>query len=305
MRQILVSVFLLFLVIVPIVHLAHAGQVVMEGDREWARQALAQEQVVGMEIPGNTLGVLYFHNTTGNGRLDVLARGLSFMLMTDLSQVEGLSLVERVRMQALMEEMDLGVSGLVDAGTAPRVGRLLGAHYLVGGELIDGAVKDLGIASDVLEVPKEELVGSPGSEGEISQLFEMEKELVFKIIELLKIELTPEERLELSRPITRDIDALMNMVYGIQSSDLGNYFKAQAYYREALRRDPQFGAAKEGIEELKRLNLVSARQRSRALAKSLGERTSETSSLSPDRTSLRKRDPGDIPDNIGQIRVQW
>jgi curli biogenesis system outer membrane secretion channel CsgG len=60
------------------------------------------------------------------------------MLITDLSEVKGLQIVERIKLQALVEEMGLGASGLVEANTAPRVGKLLGAQWLIGGDILDG-----------------------------------------------------------------------------------------------------------------------------------------------------------------------
>jgi TolB-like protein len=282
----------------------HAGQVVTDDVRAWAREALTQETGLETEQAGNTLAVLYFHNKSGKARLNPLQKGLAFMLMTDLSQVDGLVLVERVKLQALAEEMDLGVSGLVDPDSAPRVGRLLGARFLVGGD-IQGMAAELGIASDVLEVPSQRVAGSPSSDGDLPKIFEMEKELLFAIIDILKIELSQQKKLELEKPFTSHIDAFYNLMYAIDSADRGDYLKADAYYKEALRKDPGLNAAREGLEELKNLNLVGSHDRSKAMAESLEKRTSQTSRLTDDYISRRNRNPGDNLKTEGQIRVQW
>lgn len=294
--------FILFLFLT--VQSLWASQVVTEEHRGWARGVLAQEKDLGGMREGNTLAVLYFQNETGKARLNPLQKGLALMLMTDLSQVEGLQLVERVRMQALAEEMELGSTALVDEDTRPRVGRLLGARYLVGGEL-QGTAEQLGISSDVLEVPVEKVAGTLLSEGEFSKILEMEKEVLFGIISLLKIELESRKKEELSRPLTRNIDALYNLVYAIDSSDRGNYLNAEAFYLEALHADPGLGLASEGLKELKDLGLIGARDRSRAMAELLDGKTSQTGSLTPDNTMKRERDPGDIEKTSGQIRIQW
>jgi TolB-like protein len=298
-------VFLVLLLIVLLCgsyYPLQAGQVVTDDIRAWAQMALEQEKDLDAERLHNTLAVLSFQNKSGKAKLNQLQKGLAFMLMTDLSQVEGLQLVERVKLQALVEEMDLGVSGLVDPDTAPRVGRLLGARFLVGGDIQGTAIK-LGIASDVLEVPQERVAGRPSSEGELEKIFEMEKELLFAIIDILKVELTPEKKLELEKPLTRDIEALFNLMDAIDSSDRGNYLKAEAYYKEALKKDPGLSAAQEGLDELSSLNLVGPNDRSRAMTSSLDDKTSQTSSLFDDSISRRKRDPHTI--SIGQIRVRW
>lgn len=281
-----------------------AGQIVTDDMRAWARDALTQETGLEAESAGNTLAVLYFHNKSGDAGLNPLQKGLAFMLMTDLSQVDGIVLVERVKLQALVEEMDLGVSGLVAPDSAPKVGRLLGARFLIGGDLL-GSEAELGIASDVLEVPGQRLAGSPSSEGDLPRIFEMEKELLFAIIDILRIELSEQKKLELEKPFTTKIDALYNLMYAIDSADRGDYLKAEAYYKEALKKDPGLNAAEEGLQELKDLNLVGPHDRSKAMAESLEERTSQTSRLTDDYISRRNRNPGDNLKTAGQIRVQW
>lgn len=281
-----------------------AGQIVTDDIRGWARQALEQEKDLGSVESGNTLAVLYFHNKSGKAVLNPLQKGLAFMLMTDLSQVDGLVVVERVKLQALVEEMDLGVSGLVDPDTAPRLGHLLGARFLVGGD-IEGAADELGMTADVLKVQEERIAGSTESHGDVSQVFAMEKELLFAIIKILKIELTEEQKLDLEKPMTTNIDALYNLIFAIDSADRGNYLRAEAYYMEALKLDPELKAAREGLEELRALDLVGTHDRSRIMAKSLDSSISQTSHVTDDYVSRGNRNPGDNLKTVGQIRVQW
>ena len=97
---------------------ALAAGVVTDDDRTWAREALREERDLQVDASRNTVGVLYFENNSGDAALDPFQKGLSLMLVTDLSSVAGLEVVERVRLQALVEELGLGRSGLVEAGTA-------------------------------------------------------------------------------------------------------------------------------------------------------------------------------------------
>ncbi len=81
--------------------------------------------------PG-TVAVLYFENR-GQPELEPLKVGLTQMLITDLRPGEGQSytVVERTRLQEILDELELGHSGVVDADTAAKVGKLLGAEWLV------------------------------------------------------------------------------------------------------------------------------------------------------------------------------
>ncbi|MDB4950016.1 MAG: putative Histone acetyltransferase [Gemmatimonadetes bacterium] len=69
--------------------------------------------------------------------LSALGKGLSAMLATEMSRNPRVRLVERDRIQALLGEQRLSLSGVADAATAVRVGRLLGAQYMVLGSYAD------------------------------------------------------------------------------------------------------------------------------------------------------------------------
>jgi len=62
-----------------------------------------------------------------------LAKGLPQMMMTELSVNPNLRIVERDRLQAVLDELKLTQSALVDANTAQRVGKIIGAKYMLYG----------------------------------------------------------------------------------------------------------------------------------------------------------------------------
>src|SRR4030066_484634 len=110
-----------------------AGQVITEDARLWARKVLKEEKTLQTVEGKNTLAVLYFQNKTGQMELDPLQKGLTLMLITDLSGVKDLQLLERGRLQALIEEMGLAGSVVVEVGSAPRLGQFAGAPGLGSG----------------------------------------------------------------------------------------------------------------------------------------------------------------------------
>lgn len=232
------------------------GQVITQEVKLWAKKALQQEKTLKTTTAPNTLAVLYFHNQTGWSKLDLLQKGLALMLITDLSKIKGIKVLERVKMQALVEELGLGISGLVEAKTFPRVGRLLGAQHLVGGDIVKGKMEDFQLKSDLLKVPTERVFGQAMAEGKLlSELFRMEKDLVFEIIKLLKIELLSELRKELEKPLTTSTEALFYFLQGIKYSDWGDFDKAKESHVAALNEDPGFALAAEAIQEIESLSL--------------------------------------------------
>jgi curli biogenesis system outer membrane secretion channel CsgG len=80
------------------------------------------------------LAVIEFRNDSGAGWW----RGgvgweLAGMLTNELSATNSFRVVERSKLQAVLEEQDLAASGRVRAGSGARIGQLTGAQYLVSG----------------------------------------------------------------------------------------------------------------------------------------------------------------------------
>ncbi|MBI5018472.1 MAG: hypothetical protein HZB55_23675 [Deltaproteobacteria bacterium] len=271
---------------------AHASEVVTQADRAWARDALKQERAVEGTAASNTVGVLYFRNQTGQPSLDPLRKGLALMLITDLSSVEGLRVVERVRLQALVEELGLGRSGLVSPESAPRVGRLLGANWLVGGDLTAPGPEAAGVDSAVVDVPKSAAVATPSASGQLAEFFRVEKELLFGVLKVLKVELTPAQEKRLRRPCTQSTSALLALSRAVDASDEGNYKDAERYYEAAMREDPGVCLAREGVYELRKLRVVPPKVSGQQVLNETRSETSKTGGLaSPDEVKPLRTSP--------------
>lgn len=89
---------------------------------------------------GPTIMVLNFTNAAlvDHDSYEPLSYGLIDMLSSELKGNPDIQVVERSQLGALLKEQDLGASKRVDPTTAARVGKILGAHYvLTGGFIID------------------------------------------------------------------------------------------------------------------------------------------------------------------------
>ncbi|MBE0617732.1 MAG: hypothetical protein IH608_07385 [Proteobacteria bacterium] len=258
---------------------ASGAQVVSEGDRAWARQVLQQEQSIEAEAPRNTVGVLYFRNRTGDPAVDPMQKGLALMLITDLAAVRQLQVVERVRLQALLEELGLGKTGLVEEGSAPRVGRLLGTHWLVGGQLLSASQGRIGAAAEVVDVPKADSATLTAVEADPAEFFRLEKDVLFQIIENLRVELEPAQRSRLRIPCSQSTTALLDLFRAVDASDGGDYEGAALFYESALRKDPEICLARTELRELQVRRLVAPRAQASEVLESLRGRTSLTTQV--------------------------
>lgn len=276
-----------------------ADQVVAPDIQAWARDALAAEKKLGVPAPAagtNTVAVLYFQNDTGNVDLDPLQKGLALMLITDLSKIDSLHVVERVRLQALTRELDLAATPLVDSQTAPRMGKLLGARWMVGGGRLGHNRKPLlDIDCYLLDLPRDTLLGQVATQGPLAEIFNLEKKILHEIVQLLNIALTPDQMRTLDEHPTTNLRALLLLFKGVDAGDRGRYADAARHYTQALQEDPGLGEAQDYLNELKELGLL---RRDAAtginLLHSLRERTSLNDGLTSESTIKRLRTPRDI-----------
>jgi len=77
--------------------------------------------------------------------------GIAEMMVTSLAGTKKYTLIEREKLQQVIDEQKLGASGAVTAQTAAKIGRLLGAQYIVTGAVTEFGVKDSKIGVGGLE----------------------------------------------------------------------------------------------------------------------------------------------------------
>jgi tetratricopeptide (TPR) repeat protein len=313
------------------------------------RAALAREDsLAAVEIPENSIAVPDYANPARSDSLAPLGRGLAAMLISDLERVGSLRILERARIQVLMNELGMatpargagptvvtppppisspegirarletlvrpstgrpyleaagpsgaptpagsadaalqdairafqsdhnlwvdGIAGrvtsaaletawqngpgkqaagqpaiepsLVAPETAPRVGRLLGARRFIQGSFLPLPAEQVQLDANVVEASSgsSATAGAPVS-GELREVLQLQKELLHRILQALGIELTPQERKQIDKLATNDFLAFLAYSRGLELDDQGRKPEALAAYRQAVSRDPSFGAA--------------------------------------------------------------
>ncbi len=215
----------------------------MVESRELAKKALAdEEKLQAVAVKPGTIGVTPFQDLSPDGGLRPMQKGMTAMITTDLSNVKALQVVERLRLQALIDEMKLGLSGIVDNKTAPRFGRLAGAENLVAGNL-GSAEPMLRVNTSIASSVKKDVVDSFGVEAEKQKFFELEKEIVFNIGKILNVPLTPEEKEALGWIHTKNLQAFLYYGQGLDALDGGEWKTARAFFEKAVKEDPAFDLA--------------------------------------------------------------
>lgn len=214
-------------------------------------QAISREEALDVEgIPDNTVAVLYFKNLSESRELDPLQKGLAQMLITDLAKANDLTVVERIKLQKLLEELEFGSTGLVEQSTAPRVGKLIGVRKLVNGGFTDLTEDNVRIDASLAETATTEVSQVDEVTGKLEAIFQLEKDLAFKIIDDLGITLSKEERQAIEKIPTESLLAFMAYSRGLDYEDRGMYNEAKAEYQKAVELDPNFDLAKEAAQEI-------------------------------------------------------
>jgi TolB-like protein len=209
-----------------------------------ARHAIANERAISAaELPQRTVAVAPFRVSSSDTLIAPLGYGLADLLMTDLARSSQIRLVDRLQLDAIMRELDLAQSGKVDTTTAPRVGRLVGARRMVLGSLASGGDGALVIDARIADVATSELRDAVSATAPLDRIFDAEKELAFRLLRELGVQLTPAERAAVEQRPTANISAFLAYSRGVRFEALGDYGAATQEFRRALTIDPSFQMA--------------------------------------------------------------
>jgi TolB-like protein len=220
--------------------------------KEYAEKAKENPSwILEKQIQGNTIAVLNFINRGQTPADDILSKGLTAMIITDLSHVPELKVVEREKMQTLLEEIRLGQTGLIDERTALETGKLLLAKHIVQGSIRSSEADNLKISSMVTETITSKNMGSSDSEGPRPEFFRLQKEILFGILKTLgyeKKDLDPALRQLLERFHTKNFDALISYAKGLDFQDQGMFDDARNAFSLAVDLDPEFDLAIDALK---------------------------------------------------------
>jgi TolB-like protein len=179
-----------------------------------------------------------------------LGLALSSMMTTDMAGLDGLTLVERDRLDAVLAEVELGASGYVDPATAQVAGLGLGAeHVLVGTwTVIDTSLR---IDARILSVQSGEVVGAASAAGATADFVALEKDIVADLLGDLSIEVgaAATRRIMVQTP-TEVFDALAAYGAGLQAQANGDVEQARTQFSRAVSSDPAFAEARDSLSQL-------------------------------------------------------
>ena len=217
-----------------------------EQARDNAEKAVAQEAArMKGTVKAHAIAVTAF-NDTGFEAFGPLGKGMAALLISDLSAVPGLEVVDRIELQMLLEEMKVGTFGQVDAASIPKVSKLLKVGHAVTGKLRNMETEMLQMTSTVFHTLPGTPSGSLKAEGELTQFHSLEKDIACQIVGDLGESCNKMPK-TFHRVHTRSLPALVAYSWGLEYFDQENYDKAREMFQKALEEDPEFELAEAAL----------------------------------------------------------
>ncbi|MBN1797596.1 MAG: hypothetical protein JW822_03405 [Spirochaetales bacterium] len=190
------------------------------------------------------LSVLYFENTTNSTDFNWLSKGIADMLITDITGVPEVTVVERESIEKILKEQERSLNDLYDENSAVAIGKLLNANELIYGSFIihQGKIR---IDAKLVEVETAKIIKTVDVSGALEKLFTLQKELAVEFLKALGLEI-PTLIMQVD---TSSLDAAEAYYTGILLLDDGAFSEAAEKFKEASKIDPYYLKPKKSLED--------------------------------------------------------
>lgn len=218
------------------------------------RAAPAQEQAAQDTRP--TVAVMYFTDgAIGKAHDDLapLSGGIADLLITELSDNPKIRVVERDNIKKLMDEQDLSAGGRVDAETAVRIGKLLGAHHMIFGGFVTDGRGTMRIDARAVNVETSAIEHVETVQGKQDDLMALIDQLAQKLNSGMKLPDLPKAVREASTEQAKKVPFETAMLYSraLAAKDAGKNDEAVQLLQKSLASFPDYAPAKKELEKLK------------------------------------------------------
>ncbi len=224
---------------------------VSENIEKTSEEVIEKVNEVTKDVNAKRIAIIYFDNSSDDKKLDQLKKGLADMLISDLSKVSMLDVVERARLEEILKEQELNNSAKFDHETATKIGKLLGAEHIMTGSFFE-LMGRLRIDSRLIDVETGKIIKSEGVDGPTGTFFDLEKSLVTKMVSGFEVELKPEEK-EAMEDKAEKISYKSSLLFSesLDLIDKGDDHKAIEKLEKVLEENPDFLPAKKALNQIK------------------------------------------------------
>lgn len=213
-----------------------------------------------------TIAVLYFENNSvvDKDKLDPLKKGLADMMITEMTKIKGIRVVERQRIQSIIEELNLNETDMVDKSTTQKMGKLLGAKVMLFGGFSNLFNDKLRIDVRIVRTETGETVKAEEETGELDEFLTMLQSLVKKIASDLEVKISSEDEDRLEASKDGNFDGYVTYAKALNFEDQGKklekqgkksdaktaYENARSMYQKAWDESDGYEPAKQKVDEM-------------------------------------------------------
>jgi len=180
-------------------------------------------------------------------KLGLFSNALAEFFAHDFRKISKLEVVERNKMDYLLEELKRTEAGITSEAAAVKVGKMLGAKLMVFGTISQIDDRTARMVARVVDVETSRIVTSVDEEG-APNFNKMQKSLVEKLAKELEVEFNDSSKDLLQKGGTGSLDALYYYSLGLEQMDQYDYKKAYENFKKAYQLDSTFTEAKQKMD---------------------------------------------------------
>ncbi len=222
---------------------------------------VAPAMVTAQGANKTVVAVLAFdNNSIGKDASDYngIGKAIQDMLITDMAGNANVTLVDRDHIQQVLQEQHLVRQGAVDPETAVRVGKLLGAQYMITGGFMSDGRGNMVLTARSINV-ETSVIGNP-------QRVQQKTDDVLGLIGQLSAKVTKDMKLPAlehrmgamnrnmgdvgQKPQKMDLRTAMLYAKALDAQDNGDKAKAVELYNQVLKKFPDYTPAKEHLAKV-------------------------------------------------------
>jgi TolB-like protein len=166
--------------------------------------------------------------------------GIAGMLLSELRRNPNIELVERERLRQVLEEIEFNATDRVDAATAARAGRILGAHHMLFGVFVIDRRGNLRLDARAVSVETSRVEHVETVEDDADNLLRAVRQLGSQLTQSLRLPAPPSDRPSEDVESAQRGQMLANMKYAraMLEEDRDNVERAVELYCEFLSDSP-------------------------------------------------------------------
>lgn len=199
------------------------------------------------------IAVFPFENGGSYGQdkenFEALEVGMQQMLTTEFAQNPALRVVDRSQIKSLLAEQDLGAQGRVDANTAAKIGKVVGAKYAILGGFID-FYGDFRLDIRIVNVETSEILKTEKARDKRENLYTMVTTIATQITRGVNLPALPRQAMEQRENRKVPTEAVTYYSRALLYADRGNKDKAKELFNRAIEVFPEYTEAKQGLQQL-------------------------------------------------------